>query len=103
MSERINELAEQGWKAYDANPSDVSWIARLAELAWKEAYDVNPSDPRIARDHKAMEEGMEKFAKLIVKECAQLALDTDLEDVEGGDSAVLHAASTQIKKHFGVE
>jgi hypothetical protein len=49
------------------------------------------------------QEAIEKFAELLVKECAQLARDTDLEDVEGGDSAVLHAASTQIKKHFGVE
>ena len=45
----------------------------------------------------------EKFALLIVRECAQLARDTDLEDVEGGDSAVLRAARNQILEHFGVE
>ena len=44
-----------------------------------------------------------KFAELIVRECAQLARDTDLEDVEGGDSEVLRAAKCQILKHFGVE
>ena len=45
----------------------------------------------------------EKFAELIIKECARIARNTDLEDVEGGDSAVLRAAGEQIEKHFGVE
>ena len=44
-----------------------------------------------------------KFADMIVRECAQLARDTNLEDVEGGDSAVLRAAKLQILEHFGVE
>ena len=45
----------------------------------------------------------EKFAELIVRECARLARNTNLEDVEGGDSSVLLAAGEQIEKHFGVE
>lgn len=45
----------------------------------------------------------QKFAELIIKECAQLARDTDLEDVEGGDSEVLRAAKRQILEHFGVK
>jgi hypothetical protein len=45
----------------------------------------------------------QKFAELIVLECAQLARDTNLEDVEGGDSAVLRAAKRQILEHFGVK
>jgi len=44
----------------------------------------------------------EKFAELIVRECARVAMNTNLEDVEGGDSDVLYAAHTQIKQHFGV-
>jgi hypothetical protein len=48
-------------------------------------------------------EAVEKFAELIVRECADIARNTDLEDVEGGDSAVLRAAGEQIKQHFGVE
>jgi hypothetical protein len=44
-----------------------------------------------------------KFAELIVRECAKVASNADLEDVDGGDSAVLRSASEQIKKHFGVE
>ena len=43
----------------------------------------------------------QKLAELIVRECAQLARDTDLEDVEGGDSAVLLAAKLNILNHFG--
>ena len=46
---------------------------------------------------------LEKFAELIVRECAKIASNADLEDVDGGDSAVLRAASEQIKKYFGVE
>jgi hypothetical protein len=46
---------------------------------------------------------LENFAELIIRECAQLARDTELEDVEGGDSAVLRAAKLQILEHFGVE
>lgn len=45
----------------------------------------------------------EEFAELIVRECAQLARDTDLEDVEGGDSQVLRAVKLQILEHFGVK
>ena len=44
----------------------------------------------------------EKFAELIVRECARIVPDTDLGDVDGGDSAVLRAASKQIREHFGV-
>ena len=42
------------------------------------------------------------LAKLIVQECSRIARNTDLEDVEGGDSAVLRAAGEQIQKYFGV-
>ena len=45
----------------------------------------------------------EKFAELIVKECARIVPNTDLSDVDGSDSAVLRAASQQLKEHFGVE
>jgi hypothetical protein len=48
-------------------------------------------------------EVVEKFAELIVRECARIVPNTDLEDVDGGDSAVLRAASKQIREHFGVE
>lgn len=49
------------------------------------------------------DEQIEKFAELIVKQCARVAQNTDLEDIEGGDRAVLQAAGKHIKQHFGVE
>ena len=44
----------------------------------------------------------ELFAQMIVRKCAQIAVDTDLSDVEGGDSAVLRAAAAQIQEGFGL-
>jgi hypothetical protein len=38
------------------------------------------------------------FAELIIKECATIARGADLSDIDGGDSAVLAAASDQITK-----
>ncbi len=49
------------------------------------------------------EESIGYFAELIVKKCAAIASNTNLEDVDGGDSAVLGAAREQILEHFGVE
>jgi hypothetical protein len=45
---------------------------------------------------------LERLTALIVKKCASIASNTNLEDVEGGDSSVLAAAAQQIKNHFGV-
>lgn len=45
----------------------------------------------------------DRFAELIVRECSVVARNTNLEDVEGGDSAVLREVAKQIQKHFGVE
>jgi hypothetical protein len=71
-------------------------IKELARQAWKEAYNVDPADPRIARAHKAMEEGMEKFAGLIVRECAEIAL-------VDGQSTGNFDTFNKIQKHFGVK
>ena len=80
-------------------------IKELARQAWKEAYNVDPADPRIARAHKAMEEGMEKFAELIVRECAR-AVDKVYEDAEpdhGCYDWATWAEGADVLKHFGVE
>lgn len=45
----------------------------------------------------------QKFAELIIRDCAQIARDTNLEDVEGGDNDVLQAAKQQILEYFGVK
>ena len=54
-------------------------------------------------DYFAGELDIDKFASLIVQECASIAADADLEDVDGGDGDVLRAAASQIRNHFGVE
>ena len=69
---------------------------RIRELAKQADKEVSGNSFSRARYN-------EKFAELIVRECARIARNTDLEDVEGGDSAVLRAAGEQIEKHFGVE
>ena len=46
--------------------------------------------------------GMEKFAELIVRECAKVSED----DITDGDACCTNTAdriARQIKKHFGVE
>ena len=49
------------------------------------------------------EQWLQKYTELIVRECARIVRNTDLEDVEGGDSSVLLAAKHHILDHFGVE
>lgn len=48
------------------------------------------------------ETAIENLIELVVQECCSAVRNTNLEDVDGGDSAVLGAAATQIKQHFGV-
>jgi hypothetical protein len=60
----------------------------------------------------AVEEHMEKFAELIVQECAQLILDKKMGDLgdnpgvkewEEGYNEAVHDCYYLIRKHFGVE
>ena len=75
---------------------------KIDEL-WGKALDKAVPDTYSSLTWAQVEKIKQVFAELIVKECAQLARDTDLEDVEGGDSQVLRAAKMQILEHFGVE
>jgi hypothetical protein len=71
-------------------------IRELRNQAWKEAYNVDPDNPNIVRAHSYMEEGMEKFAELIVRECASV----DLYWLSEQDRK---AIAEKIKEHFGVD
>ena len=82
MNEQIKELAHKAEFINKRHNGDE----------WRWGY----IDPELA-------DKLEKFAMLIVKECAKVARNTDLEDVDGGDSAVLYAASEAIENHFGVK
>lgn len=73
---------------------------RIEELAIQAA---GKSFETFATSDFDSQEKIQKFAELIVRECAKVARHTDLEDVEGGDSAVLRAAGKAIENHFGVK
>ena len=81
MNERIKELAKQSFqKCMDEN-------GFLNNTSWR----INP-------DHYAESEVFEKFAELIVRECAELNF-REL-GLSGSDS---FDVSRMIKQHFGVE
>lgn len=82
MNEQIKELAHKAEFINKRHNGDE----------WRWGY----IDPELA-------DKLEKFAMLIAKECAKVARNTDLEDVEGGDSAVLYAASEAIENYFRVK
>ncbi len=84
MNERIRELAEQAG-------------LRFTQLM------SNPMVPVV--DGK--ETDLEKFAELIVRECAELSVNsqyanTKSEYYEGFNEALVYAGN-KIRKHFGVE
>jgi hypothetical protein len=76
-------------------------MKQLRNLAWKEAYGVDPSDPRIARAHATMEAGMSKFAELLIRECAAF-VDDQTEDTGSGVAAGW-CEGADLLKHFGVK
>jgi hypothetical protein len=50
------------------------------------------------------EDEFEKFAELLIRECADRIVNTLLADLEGPDpDDVLWLAAKQVKQHFGVE
>ena len=81
MNERIKELALHAGFAYEPN-KDQLWVDGPTEIM------ISP--------------GLEKFAQLIVRECAQVSED----DITDGDACCSNTAdriATMIKEHFGVE
>lgn len=68
---------------------------RIQELAEQAGYEKD----MFGLGHWDMPE-FQKFTELLVQKCASLARNADLEDVEGGDSAMLRAAAEQIEKYF---
>ena len=85
MNKRIEELAEQANAWYPMGyPSGEG-----GDAAWENLVIFEKED-------------LEKFAKSIVRECAQVSED----DITDGDACCTNTAvriSRQIKKHFGVE
>jgi len=80
MNERIRELVDEA-----------------LQLVAKE--HTNGDESRLNTDSYQVKDLIqEKFAELIVKECARVA-SNQVMDVEGNDWGVKHA----VEKHFGVE
>jgi hypothetical protein len=78
---------------------------QIRQLAHKAEFIIkknNGAEWRWGHIDPELAEKLEKFAELIIKQCANIVVNADLGDVYGGDSAVLFAASQQIKEHFGV-
>jgi hypothetical protein len=84
MNERINQLR------LEAGISRLHDEPKFMVAVNKEGQVIEPLD------------GLEKFAELIVRECAQVSED----DITDGDACCTNTAdriARQIKKHFGVE
>jgi DNA integrity scanning protein DisA with diadenylate cyclase activity len=79
-------------------------IRQLAEQARNYALDEKRIYERVNNTEQCMEEYREvynkKFAELIVRECAEVGLDS----VEDGDDldAIMKRVHNNILKHFGV-
>ena len=80
MNERLKELAEQANSHHD------------------NFFDLN---------YKELDVFLEKFAELIVKECARLceheSNDDEYDQYDMGQSVKAESIKTAIKEHFGVE
>ena len=62
-------------------------IRELADKIWAEEYWTNPNTDKL------LPAQLNKFAELLIKECAEVASDYD----------GAHYVGTEIEKHFGVE
>ena len=87
MNEKIKKLAEQAGFAYEPT-KDQLWVDGPTEIM------ISP--------------GLEKFAELIVRECAEqiIAKGTDWVDFAPSQTGVRPEywdMAQQIKEHFGVE
>ena len=75
---------------------------RIQELVLQATDTIEIVNPDTGITHHREFFDQEKFARLIVEECAQVSED----DITDGDACCTNTAyriSRQIKKHFGVE
>lgn len=91
MKDKVKQLAEQaGFVLW----SDEDWKPEGQVIDWSSVYDKE----------------LEKFAKLLIKECAQICqtvsaeqVDNASKDYQEGREMGATVCRNQIKKHFGVE
>ena len=73
-------------------------IQNLKDKIWTEEYWTNPNTDKL------LPAQLNRFAELIVKECAKVCDDLDIDD--WGDKSFddgTYYCSRAIKQHFGVE
>ena len=82
---------------------------QIRKFAKKSGFSLDADDIYTAKlEHLPITENMEKFAELIVLECAKVAVFKDsgyihTADVAGYMAAGRSTAARMIKEHFGVE
>ena len=69
---------------------------RIKQLAKQATTYIDP----IANDGVCWDFDKEKFAELIVKECAKVILETPVDYME---TDTMHRIRDSVKQHFGVE
>ena len=90
MNERIFELAEQAWLAdsVEIDPNYKKYVGTERVLKHLTGYN-------------------QKFAELIVKECAEISEQSQWSEAKGeyyeGFNEAMIYVSNKIKEHFGVE
>ncbi len=108
MNERIRELAEQAAKP-ENRMNFVTYgkltNEKLIEFAIQSGVHPSYLDPE--NPENSLTGSLNKFAELIVRECAELSVNsqytnTKSEYYEGFNEALIYAGN-KIRKHFGVE
>ena len=98
MNQRIRELAEQT----ELPVIDGEWDYNDREILRREDGEWRVATPaEIISLLFACEKGREKFAELIVRECAKVL--TQHGAYFSGDGEPYHYAASLIEAHFGVE
>ena len=93
MNERIRELAEQA----ELPVIDGMWDYNSREILCRENGEWRAATPtEIISVLLACEKGREKFAELIIGECADIAAKNQAEDMIWNIAEI-------IKEHFGVK
>jgi len=100
MNKRIRELAEQAGLPVIDGEWDYNDREILCQVdgEWRVA---TPSE--IISVLFDCEKGREKFAQLIVRECARVGVDAFERNRKHGLDDIIHAIRGDIVKHFGVE
>ena len=86
------------------NKAKINELYEKAYVTYEVPYESSVVDPTIVSIHKQRVWDRHLFAELIVRECAKVCDDLDIDD--WGDKSFddgTYYCSRAIKQHFGVE